>query len=509
MRAQVTELQAQLARTEQAAAARPARRRVGWRGPVATLLIVLGCVLAPLSVLAVWTSNQVSNTDRYVQNVAPLISQPSVQRALTDKVSAEISTQLNVQALTKQAAAELSKQGLTRLGTILSTFSGSIASGVDGFIHSTVAKIVASPQVAKVWVQGNRFAHTELVKALSGQSSALSVSNGQVVLGLGPLIDQVKRDLAARGLTIVNSLPPINPTFPLFSAKYLVQAQSVYRLLNTLKWVLPIVALICFAAGVYIARRHRRALVGVGLGLAASMLVLGIALAIGRTVYLNSIPSSVLPADAAAVVFDTLIRYIKDGLRMVLVVGLLIAIAAFFSGSSVTAVKTRHGFRVGFAAIRGTGERAGVSTGAFGAWVYRYRTLLRVAALTVAVLVFIFWSQPSAVVALVIALILLVVIGLIELLGRPPAQEAAEAGGPVAQSGGPVAQAGGPVAQAGGPVAQAAGQVPPPAGPAASQPQEQAGQPGSVSKPGSASTSAAADPDAGSRNGVAPRRSGR
>src|SRR5215475_7435896 len=83
LRAEVSELKAQLARARAAAArpavtpgeragappVRPARRRIGWRGPLATLLIVLGCVLAPVSVLAVWTANQVSNTSRYVENV--------------------------------------------------------------------------------------------------------------------------------------------------------------------------------------------------------------------------------------------------------------------------------------------------------------------------------------------------------------------------------------------------------------------------------------------------------
>jgi hypothetical protein len=34
---------------------------------------MLGCVLAPISVLAVWTASQVSDTNRYVANVAPLI----------------------------------------------------------------------------------------------------------------------------------------------------------------------------------------------------------------------------------------------------------------------------------------------------------------------------------------------------------------------------------------------------------------------------------------------------
>ena len=57
----------------------PRHRGVGWRGPVATVLIVLGCVLAPVSVLSVWTANQVSDTSRYVANMAPLIRDPAIR----------------------------------------------------------------------------------------------------------------------------------------------------------------------------------------------------------------------------------------------------------------------------------------------------------------------------------------------------------------------------------------------------------------------------------------------
>jgi len=45
---------------------RARRRRFSWRTPAASLLIILGCILAPLSVLGVWTANQVSDTSRYV-----------------------------------------------------------------------------------------------------------------------------------------------------------------------------------------------------------------------------------------------------------------------------------------------------------------------------------------------------------------------------------------------------------------------------------------------------------
>ncbi len=460
LRAQLRSVQDELARARTDAAqakqqpgppqAVPAKRRLGWRGPVSVLLIVLGCVLAPISVLGVWTANQVSNTDQYVANVAPLIKQPAVQGALTDKISAAVSREINVQGITKQAAKQLSARGLTRLGALVSNFSGSIASGVDGLIHTVVGKIVTRPFVARIWVQGNRIAHTQLVQALSGKSSSLTISNGKVVLGLGPFIDQVKHRLAARGLTIVNSLPPINPTFPLFSAKYLVQARSLYSLLTTLRWVLPILALVLLGLGIYVARRHRRALIGAGLGLAASMLVLGVVLAIGRAIYLNKIPPSVLPADAAAVVFDTIVRFIRQGLRVLLVLGLVVALAGFLTGPSVTAVRTRSGVKKAFGYVRGGGEKAGLSTGPVGEWVYRYRQPLRIAAVAGAVLIFVFWTDPTGLVVALIAVFLLVVLGIIELLGRPPAVMAGGAAGAAGAAGAGEAAGAGDAAGAGG-----------------------------------------------------------
>ena len=39
-------------------------------------------------------------------------------------------------------------------------------------------------------------------------------------------------------------------------------------------------------------------------------------------------------------------------------------------------------------------------------------------------LIFVFWGQPTATVTIVIAVLLLVVLGLIELIGRPPPHHA-------------------------------------------------------------------------------------
>jgi hypothetical protein len=99
----------------------------------------------------------------------------------------------------------------------------------------------------------------------------------------------------------------------------------------------------------------------------------------------------------------------------------------------VIAVRTRGAFKSGFAAIRGTGERAGISAGPVGTWVYRYRIALRVTAVVFAALLFVFWTNPTGLVALVIAIILLLVLGLLELIGRPPARQQ-PAGNPGAKS---------------------------------------------------------------------------
>jgi hypothetical protein len=398
------------------------RHRFSWRTPVAVVLIVLGCVLAPLSVIGVWTANQVSDTNRYVANIEPLIHEPAIQNALTDKITVAITSRLDVSGRASEAADVLTSKGLPRVGTLLKTFAPTLAGAINSFVHNTVHKLVTGPRFANAWIQVNRAAHQTLVQALSGQGGAITVSNGQVTLDLAPFIAIVKDNLAQRGFTLVNSLPPIHPTIALFSSKTLVQAQTLYRVLNDLKIILPIATLVLIAAGVYIARGHRRALIGAGLGFAASMLVLGAALLVARGIYLNSVPNSVFPSDAAAAAFDTLVRFIKIALRALLVLGLVVAIAAFFTGPSVTAVRTRAAFVKGFDWIRARGERRGVSTGPAGRWTYAHRNALRLSAVGLAAIIFVFQGRPTAGSVIVLAIVLLVILGLIELIGRPPAK---------------------------------------------------------------------------------------
>ncbi len=387
---------------------------------IAVLLIVVACVLAPLSVLAVWTKNLVTDTDRYVETVAPLASDPDIQNAITNRITTEIFKYVDVQALTVEAADALDRQGAPRAADGLRALAGPIANGVQSFTRTQVANIVASDTFAQAWVQANQVAHEQLVSAMTGEGGgALTVKDDTVSVNLAPFIQTVKQRLTANGFSLAARIPEVNATFEIFQSDQVHQARTGFHLLNVLGLWLPIIVLVLLAIGVYVAKSHRRALIGAGLGLVAGMLVLALGLAIFRTFYLNSVPSDLLPHDAAAVLYDTLVRFLRTGLRTVAVLGLVVATGAFLTGRSVTAVRTRQGLTGAIAWLRSGATSAGFRTGPVGTWVYAHKPVLRIGAVAVAGLALVFWGQPTGKVIILLAVLLLIVLAIIEFLGQP------------------------------------------------------------------------------------------
>jgi hypothetical protein len=425
LRAEVSSLRAQL---RQAGTPSAPERRQRWRTIVAALLIVVACVLAPLGVVAIWARNQVTNTDRYVATVAPLAQDPAIQQAITDKITAQVFTYLDVRGLTTQAVQALTSRGNLppQVADQLQALAGPIANGVESFTRSQVARIVQSQAFADAWVQANRAAHQELVKALTGEGGgAITVENDTVSINLAAFIQTVKGQLVAAGFTLAERIPQVNASFVLFQSKDITRARSAFNLLTTLGNWLPFIALLLLALGVYVAKDHRRALMGAGLGVAVAMLLLALGLAVFRSIYLDAVPAAVLPHDAAAVLYDTIVRFLRAGLRTVFVLGLVVAAGAFLTGQSISAIRTRQGLARGIGWLRRGAEGAGLRTGPVGTWVHANRRALRIGAVALASLALVFWTRPTGKVVIGLALALLVVLVVIEFLARP-GQDAAE-----------------------------------------------------------------------------------
>jgi hypothetical protein len=422
LRERVSELETELAARRHQPTGEPARRRFSWRAVVSALLITVACLLAPLSVTAVWASRQVSDTDRYLETVAPLADDPAVQRTISDAVSNAILDAVDFQSIATETLDAVAQQGMPpRVAANLQALSGPLVNGIENFVRSQVDKLVASPQFAAVWRQANETAHASLVNLLEGnQGGALSAQNDTVTLNLAPIIAEVKQRMVASGFGLADKIPVVNKSIVLVQSDGVTKAQGLYRLLNTLGTWLPVIALVLLVSGVFVARDRRRALLKGSLGFAGAMLVLGVALTLARVFYLNALPSEVLSRDAGGVVFDTIVRYLRYGLRAVGVLALIVALAAYFTGPSNAAVQARAKLAGGIGSLRGRAEAAGLNTGRVGGWTFAHKRLLLIASVVGGALVLTLWSRPTVTVVVVTAVVVLFVVALIEFIGRPP-----------------------------------------------------------------------------------------
>lgn len=409
----------------------PRRHRQGsWRVLVTGVLVALAALTAPLSVVATWARGEVGDTERYVQTVAPLADDPAIQSAIAERVSSEIFTVLDVEALTQEAVDALAELGLPpRVSVSVAALSSPLARGVEGFVSEQVLRLVQSDEFATAWTTVNRAAHVQMVALLTGEGSdTLDVSGGTVSLDIGPIIAAAKAQLVDSGFALAERIPEIETSFTLLESPDLVKAQTAFSLLDQTATWLPWLGLLLLATAVYVSRSRRRTLVAAGLAVAGAMLALGALLNVARPLYLGAVPPNALPQDAAAVVYDSLVLYIRTNLRAALLVALVVALAAWLAGSGSVATTVRRSMLSAFAATRGGAERAGLRTGPVGAAAFRFRSALRVVVVAIAALTYMLADYPTGAWTLGLLGVMLAVLALLELVATPPAEPPRAAG---------------------------------------------------------------------------------
>jgi hypothetical protein len=399
------------------------RRPFRWRSLFAVVLIVLGCMLTPVALVSVWTNNQVSDTDRFVRTVSPLVADPDVQNALTNRLTSTVFQYVDVQNLANQSIDALAQQGLPPpLVDRLHGLTPTLTSAVTGFVRGKIAELVASPQFASAWNASVRTAHQQMVSVLSGDSQSIVVQGDTVYLDLAPFVALAKQRLSDAGVTAVSLVPDVHPKVALTQADNLVRAQTAYTTLDRVARVLPWFVLLLLAAGIYLAGNRFRALVGTGLGMVLALLVLAVGLLVARSMLVGAVPARAAPATASG--FDILVTYLRLGLRALLVLGLVLALGGFLAGRSDTAVRIRQWSADHLHRIRG----GPAATGPVPTWVRGHVRGLRIGAVALAVLVFVFLAQPTGVTILIIATALLLLLAVIEFLARPVSAPPADTG---------------------------------------------------------------------------------
>ncbi|MFF7899295.1 hypothetical protein ACIP4X_13615 [Streptomyces sp. NPDC088817] len=419
---------AEYERLRRAAAVKHRRlRRAG-----ATVLLVVTLVFAPAAVVAAWVHSTVADTDRYVQTVTPLAREPAVQNAVTDRLTKRVVDNIDVSALTASLTDVLKKSGAPpRVVDGSSALTGPLHGAITDAVHRVVRRVVTSDVFEDVWVTGNRRAQTALMNVLTGsQKGALRAQGEDVNLDIGVVVDQVKHELEHAGFQKASVIPAPDRTITLFRAEKLDKAQDAMRLLDIVGVWLPVVTLVLAALTVWTAPSHRLMLQVTAIGVGVMMIVLLIALAVARRVYLGSVPPAVLPPDAAAVVYDTLVRFLRDSARTLLVVAVITALAAYLYGPGRAARGVRSVTRRSTTAAGEALGRAGVRTGATGRWLDVHRKWTTGVVIAAGALTLVLWNHPTAaVVALVLCVVVVVLILLAVLASATVPAESAGTGG--------------------------------------------------------------------------------
>ena len=405
-------------------APRPERRRWG-RTAAAIVLVVVGLLLAPVAVISAWARLELVDTDRFVATFAPLAEEPAVQAYIGNEVTAAIEAQVDIPGLTKDVFDGIKSLGLPpRAEDALGLLEAPAAQGLQSLVSGVVDRVVESDAFEDIWAAALRATHTQLIAAIQGDpDAALAIGgDGTISVQLGPIIANVKQRLIDQGVGFASAIPEVDRSIVIAQNDSFVLVRTIYTLAVAVGTWLPWIVLLLLFAGVLVAKRRSNALVWTAGGFALSMVILASGIGIGRAFFIGTVSPSIMPADTAEVVYDGLLEFMLATIVALLVLAVFIALIAWFSGPSRPARAVRGFATTGLSSVRRSAASHGVTTGAFGIWLDRWRGLVY-GAIAVVASVVVLLSRPvtTGMVVTTVLLALLAVL-VVELLRRPAAE---------------------------------------------------------------------------------------
>lgn len=421
---------AELKRLRAEAAARSHRGAHAGRWIGSIVLMVLASLIGLAGVTAIWLRAEVLNTERYVETVAPLASDPAVQQAVSARISDEIVTQLDVQGLATQLVQALQQRGVPpRLGDRLNDLVPPLVSGIESFLNDKINEVVASPRFAEFWANANRTAHQQVDAILTGKDSNLiSTHNTSIVIDLGQVLEMVKQRLVEAGFSAAQRIPQTSIPYTIAQVDDLPKIQRATKLLSAAGWVLPILALLLGIAAVATAPNRRR-------GLLITVTVFGVTLLLGlggialaREQVLSNLPATIRSPQAAAALWDTLIRFLISGIKTVIVLCAIVILLTLLAGPSRLAHAIRHGINRLFDWLGGLIGGAGLTLGPVPGALARNRVAIRVGLVILAFVALVLWRTPGIAGTLGVTAIALAILAIVEIIARIHPRTAAQSG---------------------------------------------------------------------------------
>ena len=320
------------------------------RRVIAALLIIVASLLAPFAVGALWAERTITETDTFVETLAPLADDPAVQQTVATEVSTALIDGIDAQARVSEA--------LSRVNGPLagvrpdSAIAEAIASGINGAIQSGVTSYTQSDRFGDAWTAIATLLQEQFVRLLERDTAdaAVTLEDGQIVLDTKVAVEKVQAQLVERGVPFADRLEVPGREVVLADSPNLQTAATALGIFLPVANWLWLVVLLMFVIGIMLWRPRARGVLWTGIGLTIGGALLYASLSLGQAELVSQAPADF--ADVLTSVSTTMLRFLVNATLVMICLGIALAIAGWLAGA------TRSGRRVRDA-IAGAAHRWG------------------------------------------------------------------------------------------------------------------------------------------------------
>jgi hypothetical protein len=295
------------------------------------LLVILGALIALVSVFAIWLDRVALQTDNYVDMTDRLLKDPAIQAALSSYLVEELYTQVDV-------AAEIRDQ----LPEEVKPLAPIIAGGGREAAGVAAKRALAFPRVQSLWREANRNVHSQVMQLIDDEGRFVSTTGGTVTLEARPLVVELASRVGLSGLA--ERLPQDAGNIVLMQSDELSYAQTGVRVLRFLADWLWIFAFLCWGVAVYLARSWRRETVGM---IAGSFIVVGLLIIVTQNLAGSMIVEELVRVDSNRAAADAAWSIVTGGLQdsgvSLAVIGVIASIGVWLAGPGSVPVSIRTG----------------------------------------------------------------------------------------------------------------------------------------------------------------------
>jgi hypothetical protein len=303
------------------------------------VLIVLAAVIGLVASLNVWVKRQALDTNNWTNSSAQVLENEKVRSAVSVYLVNQLYANTDVSAELEQ-----------RLPPQLKGLAPPLAAGLQQILIRAADAFLARPRVQELWKNANRRAHKLFIAVLDGKKDVLRSTNGNVVLNLGPLIQQLAQQGGLAG-KLAQKLPPDAGQLVIMKGDQLDTARKAIKVIRVLSYFLVFLVLALFAVAVYLARgRRRRVLMGVGVSVFLTGLIVLVVRRFAGNYLVDALTKNPVEKDSVSVVWAIETNLLRNVGINLLVYGSFVILAAWIAGPSRPATWVR---RVSAPTIRG------------------------------------------------------------------------------------------------------------------------------------------------------------